>query len=98
MWKYTEVNRTWIKSVDVTGARGPMVTENTSSIVLTQSAIDHQNLFIVFFMPSKYLQITFIVSGLVQLNVLSHAATCQVQVVSYHSTDPTEFLFSIIIL
>ncbi len=47
----------------MTGARGPMVTENTSSIVLTQSVIDHQNLFIVFFMPSKQLQITFIVSG-----------------------------------
>ncbi len=51
---------------------------------LTLSSIDHQNLFIVFFMPSKQLQITFIVSGLVQLNLLSHAATCQVQVVSYH--------------
>ncbi len=51
------------KGVDVTGARGPMVTENTSSIVLTQTSIDHQNLFIVFFMPSKQLQITFIVSG-----------------------------------
>ncbi len=46
MWKYTGVNRTWIKSVDVTGARGPMVMENTSSIVLTLSLIDHQNLAI----------------------------------------------------
>ncbi len=77
----------------MTGARGPMVTENTSSIVLTQSSIDHQNLFIVFFMPSKQLQITFIVSGLVQLNVLSHAATCQVQAFSYHRPNRTLYTF-----
>ncbi len=82
MWKYTEVNRTWIKSVDVTGARGPMATENTSSIVLTQTSIDHQNLFIVFFMPSEQLQITFIVSGLVQLRLVKSRLLA--------TTDPTE--------
>ncbi len=82
MWKYTEVNRTWIKSVDVTGARGPMATENTSSIVLTQTSIDHQNLFIVFFMPSKQLQITFIVSELVQLRLVKSRLLA--------TTDPTE--------
>ncbi len=82
MWKYTEVNRTWIKSVDVTGARGPMATENTSSIVLTQTSIDHQNLFIVFFMPSKQLKITFIVSGLVQLRLVKSRLLA--------TTDPTE--------
>ncbi len=70
------------------------MTENTSSIVLTQSSIDHQNLFIVFFMPSKQLQITFIVSGLVELNVLSHAATCQIQVVSYHRPNKNSLHFS----
>ncbi len=93
MWKFTEVNRTWIKSVDVTGARGPMVTENTSSIVLTQTSIDHQNLFIVLFMPSKQLQITFIVSGLVQLRLVKSRLLA--------TTDPTELstlFFSIIIL
>ncbi len=85
MWKYTEVNRT---CVDVTGARGPMVMENTPSIVLTQTSIDHQNLFIVFFMPSKQLQITFIVSGF----------SCD-QVVSDHRPNRTLYTFlSIIIL
>ncbi len=58
------------------------MTENTSSIVLTQSSIDHQNLFIVFFMPSKRLQITFIVSGLVQLQLVKSRLLA--------TTDPTE--------
>ncbi len=68
--------------VDVTGARGLMATENTSSFVLTQSSIDHQNLFIVFFMPSKQLQITFIVSSLVQLRLVKSRLLA--------TTDPTE--------
>ncbi len=49
MWKYTEVNRTWIKSVDVTGARGPMATENASSIVLTQTSIQSSELIYCIF-------------------------------------------------
>ncbi len=67
-----------MKCVDVTGARDWMVMENTSSIFLTQSSIDHLNLLYVVLCQIIYkqLQITFIDLGMKQYNVQSCAATC----------------------
>ncbi len=54
-----------MKCVDVTGARDWMVMENTSSIFLTQSSIDHLNLLYVVLCQIIYkqLQIAFMFWG-----------------------------------